>query len=723
MRKIIILFILFTLALFTACGSSDSSSGTTLTPAGNSTTASRVYGQSGNFLTNNTGADGLNMPCTITVTAGGVYIADTYNHRVLYYEGENTTASRVYGQGGSFTTNIENKGGVSADSLNQPSAVAVDTGGVYIADSENNRVLYYAGTSTTATRVYGQGGSFSTNSVNNGGISADSLNYPYGVAVDAGGVYIADRYNHRVMYYTGTSTTATRVYGQGGSFSANSVNNGGVSADSLSGPSAVTVDASGVYVADYNNHRVMYYAGTGTTATRVYGQGGSFTANTQNNGGVSADSLYRPSSVAVDAGGVYAADFYNNRVLYYAGTGTTATRVYGQGGSFTANYQNNGGLSENSLYRPSGVAVSTGGVYIVDHFNYRALYYAGTSTTATRVYGQEGSYNTRIENYVEINADSLYQPTGAAINDSGIYIADRYNHRVIYYAGTSTTASRVYGQGGSFNTGSPNKGGVSADSLNYSSAVAADADGVYIADRENHRVLYYAGTSTTATRVYGQGGSFNTRLPNKGGISADSLNMPYAVAIGPDGIYIADAYNHRVLYYEGESTTATRVYGQGGSFVANIENNGGVSAHSLNYPYGVAVQSGNVYIADSSNYRVLYYEGESTTATRVYGQGGSFSTNTLNKGGLSADCLYYTYGVAVDTGGVYIADTYNHRVLYYEGESTTATRVYGQGGSFITDTINNGGISADSLYFPYKVSVYAGRLYIADTSNNRVLYY
>jgi hypothetical protein len=47
-----------------------------------------------------------------------------------------------------------------------------------------------------------------------------------------------------------------------------------------------------------------------------------------------------------------------------------------------------------------------------------------------------------------------------------------------------------------------------------------------------------------------------------------------------------------------------------------------------------------------------------------------------------------------------VADQYNNRVLFYPSGSTTATRVYGQGGSFTTNTANNGGISANSLAFP-----------------------
>ncbi|HOW83526.1 MAG TPA: hypothetical protein PK573_13265, partial [Spirochaetota bacterium] len=80
--------------------------------------------------------------------------------------------------------------------------------------------------------------------------------------------------------------TATRVYGQGGSFTSGTANNGGISADSLSRPGCVVADSDGVYVADINNHRVLYFEGSSTTATRVYGQGGSFTSGTDNNGGI-----------------------------------------------------------------------------------------------------------------------------------------------------------------------------------------------------------------------------------------------------------------------------------------------------------------------------------------------------------------------------------------------------------------------------------------------------
>ena len=76
-----------------------------------------------------------------------------------------------------------------------------------------------------------------------------------------------------------------------------------------------------------------------------------------------------------------------------------------------------------------------------------------------------------------------------------------------------------------------------------------------------------------------------------------------------------------MLFYPSGSTTATRVYGQLGSFTTNTPNNGGVSANSFCDPLGVALDSsGNLYVADYGNNRVLFYPAGSTTATRVYGQ-------------------------------------------------------------------------------------------------------
>ncbi len=345
-----------------------------------------VYGTNGSFTIPGSGA------CTATSTTesagvaldsnGGLYIADTYANRVLHFPAGSTTPDRVYGQP-DFTHCSSNQGGSpSATTLNQPWGLAVaKNGGLYVADRMNNRVLYYAAGSTTATRVYGQKGNFTSSKPNNGGVSANSLNQPLELAINTSNTLcISDFINNRVLCYPSGSTVATRVYGQKNSFTSNSANLGGVSASSLWGPDGVRFDSSAnLYVADLYNNRVLYYlAGSSTVATRVYGQGNSFTSNNANNIGVSATSLYHPFGLALDSSNnLYVADTANNRVLYYpAGGSTTALQVYGQGGNFTSTTANNGGLNALSLNNPVDLAIdATGSIYVSDSGSGRVLAY------------------------------------------------------------------------------------------------------------------------------------------------------------------------------------------------------------------------------------------------------------------------------------------------------------------------------------------------------------
>ena len=311
---------------------------------------------------------------------------------------------------------------------------------------------------------------------------------------------------------------------------------------------------------------------------------------------------------------------------------------------------------------------------------------AGTSARSTAqsvpiaitVYGQADSFTTKDINHGGLSAASLYWPRDAAVDGrGGLYVADTFNNRVLHYPARSITPDRVYGQGGLFTRNDLNHGGLSAASLRLPCGVAVDGSGgLYVADTTNERVLYYRAGSTIPDRVYGQGGLFTTRDRNHGGVSAASLYEPTAVAVdGRGGLYVVDGINARVLHYPAGSTTADRVYGQGGLFTTGPGdfNHGGLSAASLHVAFGVAVDgSGGLYLADSANNRVLHYPAGSTTADRVYGQGGLFTTGGYNHGGVSATSLAAPQGVAVDgSGGLYVVDTNNNRVLYYPGKAQT----------------------------------------------------
>jgi len=304
-----------------------------------------------------------------------------------------------------------------------------------------------------------------------------------GLAPTPEGLYVSDAHYNRVLFFPEGSATATRVYGQP-DFNQYSANNGGVSASSLNSPSRIAADASGLYVADYNNHRVLRFPPGSTTADRVYGQP-NFTSNTSNNGGLSASSLRYPNGVALEAGGgVYISDYGNNRVLYYPPGETTATFVYGQQGFTTSR----SGWGAEGIDQPGGIATDGNGLYVAEWFSNRARYFPKGSKTATRVYGQPDFYST-MPNAFGMGPRGLMRPVDCAADENGLYVSEYLNSRVVFFPNGSTAASVVYGQP-DFNTLGLNQYGVSRYGFYVTQRVAVSADKVYVADFVN-RVLRF----------------------------------------------------------------------------------------------------------------------------------------------------------------------------------------------------------------------------------------
>lgn len=199
----------------------------------------------------------LNLPAGIAVdSAGNYYIADTFNHVIRKVNASNqqiNTIASTPGVASADPAAANGDGGLAtAATLHRPAAVAVDQAGiVYIADTYNHRVRKIASNGVITTIA------------GNGFPTTATLNEPVGLAVDSDNkVYIADRENHVVRVYTATpAPSLTILVGQPGS-SGYIGDDGFALLARLNHPSGVAVDgANNVYIADTNNHRVRLVSG------------------------------------------------------------------------------------------------------------------------------------------------------------------------------------------------------------------------------------------------------------------------------------------------------------------------------------------------------------------------------------------------------------------------------------------------------------------------------
>jgi sugar lactone lactonase YvrE len=340
-----------------------------------------------------------------------------------------------------------------------------------------------------------------------------------------------------------------------------------------------------------------------------------------NSTGLNAASLCSPSEVLVASGALYVADRGNHRVLAYDSPLTTdvaADHVFGQMGGFATGTCNLGGISENSICQPNGLAMdASGNLFVSETNNNRVLEFdspLATDMAADMVFGQP-DFTTATCNTGGLGAGSLCAPRGLSIDAAGsLYVSDGFtgNSRVLVYENplSDAVADEVIGQP-DFTTAGCNTGGIGAGSVCFPSGTAFDAAGnLYLADQANNRVLIYFNPlldDDVADMVIGQPGFFTADFPLP---TASSLNQPIDVALDSAGnLYVSDIINNRVLVYRTPLSTdavADLVYGQP-DFTNGAANF--TSESSLWQPRGIALDvNDNPYVADLGNSRVLVYD-------------------------------------------------------------------------------------------------------------------
>jgi sugar lactone lactonase YvrE len=496
--------------------------------------------------------------------AGNVYIADRWNRRIRLVAG-NGVISTVAGVG---TMGFTGDGGSAvAAQLGDPAGVGVDAAGtIYIADQANQRIRRVAGgvISTLAgngTPAYGGDG---------GAAAGAALYQPLGVcAGPAGSVYVADTSNFRVRLVSAGGVITT-VAGTG---TAGFSGDGAMATSAqLYGPAGAAVDSGGnLYIADAENHRIRRVSPAGTVTT-VAGSGGILFSG--DGGPATAATLYRPSSVAVDAAGnLYIADTFNDRIRRVTPGGVIST-VAG-GGTSPAE-----GVAATTarLVLPSAVAVDgSGNLFIADYTNRIRRVSSGVITTVagSGAYGTAGDEGSAL-------AAQLAGPNGLALDSAGnVYVADGSRIRRFRPGGTITTVA------GTLSPGAGGDGGpATAAGLNFPAGLAfSSAGSLFIADSGNHRIreVNAAGVIRTAA------GTGVANYSGDGGqATAASLYDPRGVALDSSGqIYVADSRNQRVRRFAATAVTSFATVPAGLQLVVNGVNR--TAPFSLDLPPGTVV--------------------------------------------------------------------------------------------------------------------------------------
>ncbi|MCI5083850.1 MAG: hypothetical protein MRY78_19280 [Saprospiraceae bacterium] len=340
----------------------------------------------------------------------------------------------------------------------------------------------------------------------------------------------------------------------------------------------------------------------------------------------------------------------------------------------------------NPLLAPRGVFLAKNKLFVADTAQNRLFIWNELPSTETAepdvVLGQSKNLETGRNAGGKVNASSLFYPSGIWSDGQRLMVADAWNHRVLIWHQMPTEngqpADVVLGQP-DFESNQPNVEGISkapsAQSLNWPYGIFSDGQRLWVADTGNRRVLMYNEIPTTnfakADAVIGKP-SFAERDYEH----TDPI-WPYSVKIGPNGqLAITDTQYYRVLLWHDWQTAdqkaADVVIGQA-SFEGNGQNQFGwfPDAHTLNWCYDSCFYQDGLWVADTGNSRVLWFEqipdSHNTAANNLMGQD-NFKTGSENKNTIfsTEHSFYWPFQLCIEGQTMVIADTGNHRVIIKE---------------------------------------------------------
>jgi uncharacterized protein (TIGR03437 family) len=573
----------------------------------------------------------INSPYGVAVDgSGNVFIAETANNRVrLVYNGVIQTIVGINNAGG-----FSGDGGFPLNALlSTPWALVLDgKGNLYIDDAGNNRVRKVTPTSSKDLAIAYYSGTITT--VAGGGPSAlNVLSTPRGVAIDAAGnLYIADTENSRVLKFTTSGWLVFAGTGKAG-FAGD---DGAATAATLARPTGITSDGPGnVYISDHDNGRIRKIAPTGVITTvfpptatlatslalnnprgvALDGAGNMYIADSGNHvvrkvalgtgiamtvagtgvAGFNGDTgpatqlqLNFPVQARTDnQGNLYIVDDIQNTrdawvrkvspdgiMTTFAGTGKDG--FTGDGGP----------ASVASLSQPEDIAFDlAGNSYIADVTNNRIRQItpdgiihtiAGTGNA-----GETGDGGSAL-------AAQLNTPRAVATDGLGNLYVGEYQGNRLRRISKDGTIQTLAGDGRLVSSG--DGGPAISSSTQTPCGLAVDGTGsIYLAEWRGNRIrkIDAAGVITTIA------GTDEANYGGDGGNAQNArLNTPTRVAVDNFGnIYVADSGNNRIrkltpppVFISGVVNAASSLFGPvAPGQIVNINGNGLGPAQSLNY--------------------------------------------------------------------------------------------------------------------------------------------
>jgi len=554
-----------------------------------------------------------------------LYVTDSLNHSVKKFNSD-----------GKLIATWGVTEGTDPNHFSRPKGIAIDRKNkvIYVADSNNYRIKKLD-TDGNLLGLWGTNG-------NGDGEFQD----PRAVAVDSQGyVYVADGEkdgvsNHRIQKFDPNDNFKLKAkWGTKGSGEYEFIE-----------PNGIFIDKNdNIYVADANNHRIKIFNTSGmliATWGDVFDKIKYDYITSQNSSLFGLIQTFFVPQLEVFQPGLHVSQLTKDEL-------TEFLLKDGKDGTFN---------------KPLDiVADNNGNIYVADSVNQRIQKFTPQKELLS-VWGSTSSKEGMFKNPVSMASDAQY-----------IYVTDSKNHRIQRF----TKDGRFAGQWGEQGSGDGTDGKIQ---FQFPTGIAVKDNLLYVADSFNHRIhklIIKNNNILEHSAVWGNKDATK-------GTGDGKFQLPLGVTVDDAGnVYVTDLFNFRVQKFDPNGVyirkweasffppnldfmgaTGIAVDDAGNMYIANsmkdcvqkFDSAGnkigkdwteGLPGDKLKCLFGITVKNGFVYVADTGK-----------SCIRQFTADGVFVQN-IGKPGSSLGEFSAPVGITVDSERIYVADTGNNRIQVF----------------------------------------------------------
>lgn len=316
-----------------------------------------------------------------------------------------------------------------------------------------------------------------------------------------------------------------------------------------------------------------------------------------------------------------------------------------------------------------------------------------------------------------------------------LFIADS-NHNRLVIARLDGTLLEVIGSG----VQGAADGDFASATFNKPQGMVLHGQTLYVADTENHLLRKVDLAAKTVATVAGQGrqgrnawpglqtfdlqGGLTPKMPDRwvGKPRETSINSPWDLWVHGDDLYIAMAGPHQIWKMPLDESELGPYAGNGredivdGPLLPRAPYDEGYA--SFAQPSGLASDGKWLFVADSegSSIRAVPFDSKQEVKTIIgtshLDEGRLFAFGDVDGDGFTPR-LQHALGVAFYEGKLYVADTYNNKIKVVDVDKCSSHTLAGTGRPGRDDALG-------TFDEPAGITAAAGKLYVADTNNHLI---